>query len=171
MSVFSVGVLILIRWASLVTQFGFEGLQDAVGVAEHAGGRGADLDEVLPHRLTQEHGVERRHLIHSHRSDFKHLCNLHQNMHSNHYFSALKRTRAPRGLASDKHSNCRNVICLSCLVVPGQEIAIGSSICPSILKKLWIFNPPFSIKSICTEIWLLQWYYWTRSGPIKLFLF
>ena len=58
------------------TQFVLDGLQDAVGVAEHARCRCADLNEVFSHGLTQEHRVERRHFIHSHRSHFQHLGDL-----------------------------------------------------------------------------------------------
>lgn len=53
----------------LLTQFVLDGLQDAVGVAEHAGRSGADLDVVLSHWLTEEHGVERCYFIDPHWSD------------------------------------------------------------------------------------------------------
>ncbi len=59
-----------------LTQFLLDGLQDAVGVAEHAGRSGADLDVVLSHRLTEEHGVESRYFINPHWSNAQDLCHL-----------------------------------------------------------------------------------------------
>lgn len=59
-----------------LTQFVLDGLQDAVGVAEHAGRSGADLDVVLSHRLTEEHGVESRYFINPHWSNAQDLCHL-----------------------------------------------------------------------------------------------
>ena len=59
-----------------LTQFVFNGLQDTVRVTEHAGCCGTDLNVIFSHRLTKEHGVERCYFIHSHRRDFKNLCNL-----------------------------------------------------------------------------------------------
>lgn len=60
----------------LLTQFVLDGLQDAVGVTEHAGRSGADLDVVLSHWLTQEHGVESRYFINPHWSNAQDLCHL-----------------------------------------------------------------------------------------------
>lgn len=59
-----------------VTQFVLDGLQDAVGVAQHAGCCCADLDEVFSHGLTQEHCIECRYFIHSHWSHFQNLSHL-----------------------------------------------------------------------------------------------
>ncbi len=59
-----------------LTQFVLDGLQDAVGVTEHAGRSGADLDVVLSHRLTEEHGVESRYFINPHWSNAQDLCHL-----------------------------------------------------------------------------------------------
>lgn len=70
----------LLSWPSLLTQFVLDGLQDAVRVAQHARRGGADLDEVLAHRLAQEHGIEGGHLVHPHRRDLKHLGHLTDNM-------------------------------------------------------------------------------------------
>lgn len=58
------------------TQFVLDGLQDAVGVAEHARCSCADLNEVFSHGLTQEHCVESGDLVDSHGSDFQHLGDL-----------------------------------------------------------------------------------------------
>lgn len=60
----------------LLTQFVLDGLQDAVGVTEHAGRSGADLDVVLSHWLTEEHGVESCYFINPHWSDAEDLCHL-----------------------------------------------------------------------------------------------
>lgn len=62
-----------------LTQFILDGLQDAVWVAQHAGCCCADLNEVFSHGLTQEHRVECRYFIHSHRSHFQHFGDLNEN--------------------------------------------------------------------------------------------
>lgn len=59
-----------------LTQLVLDGLQDAVRVAQHAGGRRADLNEVLSHRLTQKHRVESRYFVDSHWSDLQHFSHL-----------------------------------------------------------------------------------------------
>lgn len=66
-----------------LTQLVLDGLQDAVRVAEHARCCCADLNEVFSHGLTQEHGIESRYFIHSHRRDFQHLSDLEENKQTN----------------------------------------------------------------------------------------
>lgn len=66
----------LLRRDASHTQLVLDGFQNAVRVAQHAGGGRANLNEVFSHRLTQEHGVEGGYLVHPHRRDLQHLGNL-----------------------------------------------------------------------------------------------